>query len=41
MPLYIMVVIIEIMDTTINIMVMVIQDITVMDYGNMGITALD
>ncbi len=41
MPLYIMVVIIEIMETTINIMVMVIQDITATDYGNMGITALD
>jgi hypothetical protein len=36
-----MVVIIEIMETTINIMVMVIQDITATDYGNMGITALD
>jgi hypothetical protein len=36
-----MVVIIEIMETTINIMVMVIQDITATDYGNMGITVLD
>ncbi|MFQ5962744.1 MAG: hypothetical protein ACE5KZ_00490 [Candidatus Scalinduaceae bacterium] len=41
MPLYIMVIIIAILETTTNIMVMVMQDIKATDYGNMDIMVID